>query len=166
MPEMRHSLIREGIIAGFLGATAVAVWFLIVDTVAGRPLFTPAVLGRSLFNLFGPGVPTDTALQHIVVYTIFHYAAFSIVGIIAVAIVHAAEAEPSVLAGFLILFVAFEIGFHGLVAMLQEATVLRELAWYQVMAGNLLAAALMGAYLWRTHPALKEEFSHALSGRP
>ena len=31
-----HSIIREGLIAGFLGATAVAVWFFIVDLIGGR----------------------------------------------------------------------------------------------------------------------------------
>ena len=30
------SVVREGITAGMLGATAVAIWFLIVDMVSGR----------------------------------------------------------------------------------------------------------------------------------
>ena len=167
-----HSVLREGIIAGVIGATGVAVWFLIVDTIGGRPLFTPATLGRALFSVLGP-VPTDggsyvldaTAL-HVFGYTVFHYAAFIAVGMLAVYVVHVAETEPSILIGFVILFVAFEIAFHALVAVLQETTVLGALAWYQVMAGNLIAAVMMGTYLWRTHPALKEEFAHAVDGSP
>ena len=31
-----HSIVREGVIAGFLGATAVAVWFFVVDLIGGR----------------------------------------------------------------------------------------------------------------------------------
>jgi len=38
------------------------------------------------------------------------------------------------------------------------------LAWYQIAAGNVLAALLMGTYLYRTHPALRQEFAHAMEG--
>ena len=48
-----HSPMREGGIAGIIGAASVALWFLIVDSIAGRPLFTPAILGASVFDLLG-----------------------------------------------------------------------------------------------------------------
>ena len=63
----------------------------------------------------------------------------------------------------MILFVAIELGFYGMVAMLEE-TVLGNLAWYQIVAGNLLAAVLMGTYLWRGHPAMKDGLVRALEG--
>ena len=31
-----------------------------------------------------------------------------------------------------------------------------------VVIGNLLAAIGMGVYFWRTHPALRDQFTHAL----
>ncbi len=159
----RHSLLREGLIAGFLGATSVAIWFLIIDGFAGRPLYTPDVLGAGLLRVFGP--PGDEGMfAHVVTYTIFHYTAFSFVGIVAVVIVHEAEHEASVLAGALILFVVFEVGSYGLIALLAQSQALGGSAWLQVGIANLLAAAVMGTYLWRTHPALKQEFVHALSG--
>ena len=40
----------EGIRAGLVGASIIALWFLIVDTIAGRPLYTPTVLGAALFH--------------------------------------------------------------------------------------------------------------------
>ena len=43
-----HNPAREGAIAGIIGASVVALWFLMVDSIAGRPFFTPAVLGASL----------------------------------------------------------------------------------------------------------------------
>jgi len=100
---------------------------------------------------------------NIISYTIFHYAAFTLVGIIAVILVHAGERTASVLAGSMILFVAIELGFYGLVALLQETT-LGNLAWYQILAGNLLAAGVMGTYLWRSHPALRSGIVSALDG--
>jgi divalent metal cation (Fe/Co/Zn/Cd) transporter len=89
---------------------------------------------------------------------------FSLAGMLLVAVAHRARVESSVLAGFLILFVAFEIGFYGLTALLSQQELLGELAWYQIGIGNLLAAAAMGTYLWRRHPELSSEFAHALGG--
>jgi hypothetical protein len=156
-----HSIVREGLIAGFLGATAVAVWFFVVDLIGGRPLFTPNTLGEGLLSIFGRS-PEPRAVN-IIGYTIFHYAAFTLVGMIAVVLVHTGERMPSVLAGSMILFVAIELGFYGLVALLQQ-TVLGNFAWYQILAGNLLAAVLMGTYLWRSHPAIREGLVRALEG--
>jgi hypothetical protein len=161
MRRETHSVVREGLIAGFLGATAVAVWFFVIDLIGGRPLFTPGTLGEGLLSVFGRS--PESPAMNVIAYTIFHYAAFTLVGILAVILVHAGERLPSVLAGSMILFVAFELGFYGLVALLRE-TVLGNFAWYQILAGNLLAAALMGTYLWRAHPALREGLVRALDG--
>jgi hypothetical protein len=124
-------------------------------------LFTPNTLGEGLLSVFGRS-PEPQAVN-IIGYTIFHYAAFTLVGIIAVVLVHAGERLPSVLAGSMILFVAIEIGFYGFVAMLQQ-TVLGNFAWYQILAGNLLAAVAMGTYLWRAHPAMRDGLVRALEG--
>ena len=35
--------LREGVIAGLIGAALVAVWFLIYDAASGRPFRTPAL---------------------------------------------------------------------------------------------------------------------------
>jgi len=159
----RHDVVREGLIAGFLGATSVAVWFLILDTIAGRPFYTPSILGAALLGVLGPAGSEGT-ITRVIVYTIFHYGVFSLAGMLLVAVAHRAQVESSVLAGFLILFVAFEIGFYGLTALLSQQELLGELAWYQIGIGNLLAAAAMGTYLWRRHPELSSEFAHALGG--
>jgi len=160
---VRHNTLREGLIAGILGATAVAVWFLIVDTVSGRPFYTPAILGTALLGILGPA-GSEGAFVHVAVYTLFHYAVFVLAGIVLTVVIHHSETEPAVLAGLLILFVAFETGFYGLTALLSQAELLGNLAWYQIAIGNLLAAGSMGTYLWRAHPALRGEFSHVLGG--
>ena len=161
---IHHSALREGVIAGVLGASVVAIWFLGIDVVAGHPLRTPEVLGRALVSVLGPP-GSEGAITHVVAYTVFHYFAFAVVGVLATVIVHSAAREPSILAGFLILFVAVEIGFYGFTALLSERNALGEVAWYQVLIGNLLAALVMGWYLWRRHPQLGRELDEALSGR-
>lgn len=157
-------LVREGIIAGIIGATVIAVWFFFVDIITGQALFTPKTLGRGMLSIFGP-VPADqSAAVLVLLYTLFHYTAFIVLGLIAAMIVNVANREPSILLGFVVLFAATEVGFYAFVGLLQQATPLGRLAWYNVMIGNLLAAAAMGTYLLRAHPALREQFRHAIDG--
>ncbi len=159
-------ILREGTAAGVIGATCIAAWFFVIDLIAGHPLFTPATLGRAFFAVLRPTPPDIPQAVQIGVYTVFHYAAFIVVGTIAASVARAAHREPALLLGFVILFVAFEVGFYALVAILQQATPLGALAWYQVMAGNVIAAAAMGFYIWRAHPALRHQFAHAFDPQP
>jgi len=161
----RHSTIREGIIAGALGATGVAVWFLLVDTIAGQAFFTPRVLGEAVKSVVAP----DNAAPPFVIvalYTVFHYLVFIVAAIATVALIHGSAKHIGFLAGMVMLFVAFEVAFYGFVLMLQVATPLEGLSWYQVGAANLVAAALMGRYLWMRHPELTHQLNESLSGRP
>ncbi|HSC31692.1 MAG TPA: DoxX family protein [Gemmatimonadaceae bacterium] len=159
--ERPHAVLRDGVIAGLIGATAVAVWFFIVDVVAGHPLFTPDTLGHALFSVTGP-VAMHERGAFIAAYTVFHYAAFIVAGIVAASVVDMAGEEPSVVLLAVLIFVAFEIGFYAFVAILQHSTPLGALAWYQVLIGNIIAAVAMCWYLWRARPMLKEQFAHAL----
>lgn len=155
-------LVREGIIVGVIGATIIAVWFFAIDLIGGRPLFTPATLGRGMLRIFGPLDAGTSTAALVLIYTVVHYAAFILLGLIVSMIVNVAQREPSILLGFVVLFAAMEVGFYALAGLLQQATQLGALAWYNVMLGNLLAAIGMGFYLWRAHPSLREQFAHAL----
>lgn len=159
-----HNSTREGILAGFLGATAIAVWFLIVDVVSGHPLYTPDLLGRGLISILGkpPAMP-DTMVTHVFAYTLFHYAAFALAGVIVAMVVHQSAKTPAILAGFLIMFVMFEIGAYGLAGLLTESE-FGGLAWYQILVANLVAAGLMGWFMWVRHPGLKHDIETALKG--
>ena len=157
-----HPLLRDGVIAGLIGAVIIAVWFLIIDTIGGHPLYTPTTLGRGMLTIFGPAHANDPAAWAVILYTIFHFAAFIFVGLIAALVVHLATREPSILLGFVILFAATEVGFYFFVSLLNLGSPLGSLAWYQVMLGNIIAAAAMGVYFWRTHRELPEQFRHSL----
>jgi hypothetical protein len=49
-PLGRRRIVREAVVAGLLGAAAVAIWFLLLDLLRGQPFFTPAALGSALFD--------------------------------------------------------------------------------------------------------------------
>jgi putative oxidoreductase len=154
-------VLREGVVAGVIGATCVAVWFFVVDLAAGHALFTPITLGRALFTAFRATPELESPALYVIGYTVFHYAAFIVAGVTAAATVRWAGREPALLLGFAILFVAFEVGFYWFVALLQQASALGGLAWPQVMVGNLISAAAMGAYIWHAHPRLYDQLTHA-----
>src|SRR5688572_4701689 len=161
----RHNLVREGVIAGIIGATALALWFLIVDVVSGEAFRTPRVLGYALFSVLGGATSEDSWMLHVAGYTVFHYLVFILLGILAVKLVHIAEDAPHVLAGVTILFVIIHIGSYGLSTALAASDFFGGTAWYLVLAGNLIAAIGMGFYVWRSHPKLRQEFDSALGGR-
>ncbi len=161
----RHNSVREGVFAGLIGATAIAVWFAIIDIASGRPFHTPGILGAGLVSVLGkPPMMPDTAGFHVFIYTIFHYAAFILVGMLMASIVHQAHRTPAILAGFLIAFVAFELGAIGLTTLLTESR-LGGMAWYQIFIANLLAAAGMFWFMWQRHPGLRGDIDKALTGR-
>ncbi len=160
----RHNVVVEGMIVGAVGAAALAVWFLIVDTISGRPLHTPLLLGQTILSVLGPSTG-DSGFVIMALYSIIHFAAFFVVGMIVVALVHASERAPSVTALLLMMFVIFMLGFYAVVGLLAEA-LLAELAWYNILIGNLIAAGLMGWLVLRRHPRLTGQFESALGGRP
>lgn len=163
MAERKHNFLREGAITGVIGATAIAIWFFIVDLIAGRALYTPEFLGRGVVSVLGKNMVGDTAFTHIASYTLFHYAAFVLVGVILTVIVHHAERTPAILAGALVAFVMMSMGFYMIAAAFSESA-LGNLAWPQIFIANLLAAGLMMYYLWKTHPRLSGKLQQALEG--
>jgi peptidoglycan/LPS O-acetylase OafA/YrhL len=97
-------------------------------------------------------------------YTVFHVLAFVGVGVLASMLVHVSRRIPQIAAGFVIFFAVFEVGFYFLAMMISKPDILGALAWYQIGAANLIAAAMMGGYLWRRHPELGPTFEHSLDG--
>lgn len=160
---IENRTVREGIVGGLLAAAAVALWFFILDLIAGHPFGTPIRLGTSVASFFG-GTGGASGTLYVLGYTIFHVVAFCLAGVVMSAVVNKAEDEPSLLFGLLILFVAFEIAWYGMTAILARRDAYGPLAWYQVMVANLIAALTMGYYLFRRHPMLAARASRAVTG--
>lgn len=158
---MQSKVVREGISAGLIGATSIAVWFFILDAVQGNLLGTPVLLGTSLGSLVLQGGVPSTAGAFLG-YSIFHFTLFLIAGLVFSYVVNGSEKSPSAMIGFGMLFVAFEVGWLGWTMVLARG--LGELTWLQVFVANLIAAAAMGLYMWRQHPALANRVDSALAG--
>jgi hypothetical protein len=153
MNPAERSVVREGIVAGLIGAAVVAVWFFVFDLLRGRPFLTPTLLGSLVF--FGIKTPTglEPALGPILGYTLLHGLAFIAFGVVAATMMAMSEREPSLFIGFVILFACFEVFFFGVLSVLGRA-VEAALVWWAVLAGNLLASIAMLWYFFRAHRAL------------
>jgi hypothetical protein len=145
---------QEGIIAGVIGAVTVAVWFLVLDTLAGHPLSTPTLLGTALFHRGSAVAMPGVSLEMVLMFTWVHGLVFIALGGIASWLLAQAERHPSFGFGVLMLFVIFQFGFI-VAAMLFARPVLVALGWPAILGANLLAAAAMAGYFFWRHPALE-----------
>jgi hypothetical protein len=155
-PAESTAVYAEGILAGLVGAATIAAWFLLLDSVRGRPFYTPTVLGTAFFRrgmgLENPGSLTPD-FEMVLSFTWVHVLVFILIGVAASRLLAIAERNPSFGFGIVLFAVFFEFGFL-LVCMVFAEPVLRALTWPEVLVGNLLAAAAMAALFWRRHPRL------------
>ncbi len=153
-PLDTSKLYQEGFAAGTVGALTVAVWFLILDLIQGRPLFTPTLLGTALFKGLGALTTLESgvaSVDMVIGFTFVHWLVFAIFGCAASRLLGLAERDPNLGFGILLLFIVFEFGFLA-VATVFAKPILQEFAWVTILLGNLLAALCMGWYFWRRHP--------------
>jgi len=138
--ELRRHL-RRGLIAGFIAAAVFAAWFAILDLIRSQPFQTPVYLTRAVLN----ATQMSTA-ESVIIFTILHFAAFGIAGIIASALLDTVDIQPTLALGAVFGFLLFDVAFYSSV-LLGGANVVRELGWPKVLIGNILAGIAMFAYL-------------------
>ena len=146
-------MVREGIVSGIFGGAVVAGWFFVYDTIRLQPFQTPALLGATMLQ--GSRDPALLTQQWDVIlgYTIFHFTAFALFGIVAATCLYAAEREPRILLGLFILFLCFQVFFFGLLEAL-DVHLAGALPWWNVAIGNLLASVVMVTYFFLSHRSL------------
>jgi hypothetical protein len=161
--RQQHSILREGVVAGTIGAVVVAIWYLIVDTAGGQPFRTPNALGRIFFRGdLGPSVQRIVP-EVVLGYTAVHFMFFALVGIGLTLLVQLATRNIALRMGvWLGLVVAFGL-FAGLTYMLGTATE-DQLSPWSVLSGSLLGVLGMAGYLWRQHPRFGRSFDQAPIG--
>src|SRR5919198_3069798 len=153
MAPARRSVLREGIVAGLIGAGVVAVWFLLFDAARGRPFLTPGLLGGAVFQGVSTPVGLQITIANVLGYTLIHGLAFVAFGVVAASLLELSEREPTLFVAFVILFAAFEVFVFGVVGALGRS-LLGAVVWWAILVGNLLASVAMLWYFFRAHRAL------------
>jgi hypothetical protein len=144
-------VVLDGLFTGMIGALIVALWFLVLDALAGRPLYTPALLGTLLLHGGEAARQVTIAPLEIAAYTAFHFVAFLIVGLLFSWMMSLFDRFPIMFFVLLVLFLCLQVGFFVLNVALR-AELLGTLRPWTVVVGNVLAAAGMAFYQWRRHP--------------
>jgi hypothetical protein len=152
-----HKLVARGLVTGLIGACAVAVWFLVLDTARGQPFFTPAALGAALLLGATSQAEVQVTVPIVAAYTVLHLAAFSMIGIAMEWVAERIERAPVVLRAGALTFVLLEGLFIGVVGALSQ-WVLGALGYWAVAVGNLLALGSMAMWILATHPKLRGRF--------
>jgi hypothetical protein len=145
--------VREGVIAGMIGAAIVAVWFLIYDAARGHPFRTPALLGAATFKGVQNPAEVATSTHLVVEYTVLHGVVFAMIGVLIAYLVVSAQRQPSRLLMMFIVLMCFEVFFLAVLTWLAHP-VLNELTWWAILIANALAAAGMLIYFFVGHRAL------------
>lgn len=146
-------ILLDGLFTGMIGALAVALWFLALDLAAGRPLYTPALLGDVLLHGSREAAREVTiAPLQVAAYTAFHFVAFVAVGIVFSYMMTLFDRFPIMFFVLLVLFLCLQVGFFFLDLAL-GAELLGRLQPWAVLVANVLAAAGMALYQWKRHPS-------------
>src|SRR5918999_4127522 len=95
MHHQHHSTLREGLVAGIVGALVVTVWYFAVDLGRGEMLYTPNVLGQVFVQ--GDTVPAVRTIssEAVVQYELLHLALFLVFGLGLAALTHLAVRNPA-----------------------------------------------------------------------
>jgi hypothetical protein len=156
-------IVENGVVAGMIGASVVAAWFLILDLVTrGVPFFTPSLLGSIIFAGLTPEQVTGLSGAAIFAYTGLHGILFLGAGITVAWMFSQFERNPQVGVVLLLLFVTFEAILWGVGVSIIPALAGAVGAWAIVVA-NVASAVAMFAFLLRRHPHALERLRQAWS---
>lgn len=148
------AVLEDGVLTGVIGATIVAVWFLVLDGVRGLPFWTPSLIGSVLF-LGKPLAEATATVNPVVVfaYTGLHGMLFLAAGTAIAWMISVVERNPQFGIVLLLIFLLFQSVLFGFEVTLVPSVVGALGAW-AVAVANLLAAVGMFWFLLRRRPGL------------
>ncbi len=146
------AVVREGVVAGLIGALTMIIWLFVYDAAFGSAFRTPMLLGAALLGARAvPGAAVSVPI--VLGYAILHFGGFIAFGIAGAILMAATEKEPLLALGVVVVCVIFEVFFLGWVTLI-DATVLQRTGWWKIVLGNLLALGAMTLFFLRNHPTV------------
>ena len=137
-------------VAAIVGSV-VAVFFLAVDTVAGTPFATPALIGHVLFKDVAADAAVNLAFSAVPQVVLVHFGWSAVMGMIITWLVHEVELHSRhPIEVLLVLFLMIEVYFMT-VAPLVIPGVITQLGIVHVAISNLLAAVSISLFFVWSH---------------
>ncbi len=161
-PTTTIDFIFDSIYSGAVGGSAVALFFLVIDLLDGRPFFTPAMMGHAILHGVAEGDVAEVAFDPIAYFTLAHMTAFVGLGAAITWLVHEVELRSRhPLVVLLVAFAILEAGFL-VAASLALPGVITRVGIVPVGVANLLAAGTIALFfVWSHQPGRRvaEEIS-------
>lgn len=146
-------VVGDGVFVGLIGASAVALWFLVIDAALREPLFTPSLVASALLRGTPASPEHDVDLSMVAAFTAIHSFLFILFGIAASWVVDQFQHTPDLPLISIGTFIALEGGFV-IATKLFVPDLAATIGHGFIVAGNVFAAVGMGLYLrgWQRHP--------------
>lgn len=154
----KGDLAYETFYSAAIGGLVVALLFLVVDLLQGRPLYTPSLIGSVLF--LGAEAEAVEAVDYtaMALFTVVHLVGFGILGLVSTFVVRFVEGRTG--GGFvppaLVLFVLLEGGFLTFQNIVLPG-VADAVGHGLILLANALAALAMTAFLRYAHETSESE---------
>jgi len=144
MKRPLQGVVVQGAVGGVLAGSIVALWFFVVDLLAGQPFHAPAALAAALFH----EEAAQATVRLIASYTVLHFGAFALLGVAMAWAIAPLEAPPRTLLGVVFGFLVLDVVFY-VALLLTGARLLDVLPWQHVLGANLVAGVALMAFLHR-----------------
>lgn len=150
-PSLTADLAYDAFFGGGIGGSTIALFFLVMDVLEGRALYTPTMMGAVLFERVAASSVETVRLDMVAFFSVFHFATFAL---LAAGLSYVSRASRAVEGHFLVMAA---IVFSVLTAVILVADwlfmpgVVEALGYGQVMIANALTGLAMGAFMKWSH---------------
>ncbi len=150
-PTPMEDLLYDSFYSAAVGGSVIAVFYLIFDLIAGQPLYTPSMVGSVWFLNIPPDQATEVRLDMVAYLTLFHFAAFGTLGLMISYIVSKMRRTPQrPIVVTVLIFIWLQAGVVIPPSLVRPGLV-EALGFWRLLAGNLLTASAMAAFIWHAH---------------
>jgi len=80
-PTLTADLVFDAFYGGGIGGSTTALFFLLIDVLDGRPLFTPSMIGAVLFDGAAAASVETIRLNMVAYFSIVHFATFALLSV-------------------------------------------------------------------------------------
>lgn len=147
-------VLGDGFYAGAIGASVVALFFLVLDAIQRDPFYTPSLVGSVLFGGAEPGPDVPVDLTMVAYFTVVHGGAFVAFGVAYDFLLSRLKETPDLPLIAISCFILLEVGVVALASLIAPGLA-EQIGYGPIGAANALAA--IGMSVWLRYFALHRD---------
>lgn len=160
-PRPGADFLYETFYGGAIGGSVLALFFLVVDTLARQPLFTPSLVGTAIFTDAAISPTTEIRLDMVAYFSILHFATFLVAGAGLSWLYRVLDPYARRSTFLVALTFALLTGGFALIGITLAPVVVPVVGLVWIVLGNLLTAFAMVTFLDRAHASSEKAETEA-----